>query len=384
MNYIYNFLPKQYIYLTKINKIEYNDINLKTDYIINIMHELIIKYYFTNEITYNLWSTLLRKKYGKYYNKYIKYLLDIKFMRLTSNYYVGKKAKSYTLNITSLDIIRYKVKDKFLLAKYKKNFIFDNFTTIQDSPINLDLRKALVDDLYHVELDYDRAKKYLKTIKKEDLNKYLKNLSAIDGVKTGHIFFKFDAFGRLHTNFTVLKRFIRHNCLTIDNQVLTEIDIKNSQPLFFSILLKNEIGENNFNTEVKDFVDIVKNGLIYDKLLGKFPEKIKSRNQAKLLMYKVLFGRNNISNIENKLFQSLYPTIFDYINDMKEDAKSYKILSHKLQKLESEFIFNNVVSTIKEKFPHIKLFTVHDSIVFPEKYKEEVSIIFNSFLNNLI
>jgi hypothetical protein len=34
------------------------------------------------------------------------------------------------------------------------------------------------------------------------------------------------------------------------------------------------------------------------------------------------------------------------------------------------------------KYPHIKLFTIHDSIVFQKKYRTEVELIFNNYLKN--
>jgi len=387
--YIYQFLPKEFEYLTKTKKVDYKEYKLKSDFLINIMHELILKFYFSEnqEVKYNLWSSILRRKYGKTYNIYIQYLVDNKFFDFVSNYYVGKKAKTYKLNITSLDIIRYKATDNILLKKHKKDYLIRTFTAQQESTIPIDLRKKLIDDLYHVEIDYDKAFKWLNMAKKRkeiDLHKYMKNLSSIDGIDTGHVFFKFDAFGRLHTNFTVLKKFIRQNCLTIDGELLSEIDIVNSQPFFFAVYLKNEIGIENFNDEVRKYVDCVKNGLIYDELHEKFPDKLKSRNEAKMMMYKILFGNNFDNKKESKIFKSLYPTVYEYIKEFKYLSDSYKSLSHELQNLESNFIFNTVIQEIKTKFPHIRLFTVHDSIVFPSKYKNEIELIFNSLLRKLL
>jgi len=387
--YIYQFLPKEFEYLTKTKKVDYKEYKLKSDFLINIMHELILKFYFSEnqEVKYNLWSSILRRKYGKTYNIYIQYLVDNKFFDFVSNYYVGKKAKSYKLNITTLDIIRYKATDNILLKKHKKDYLIRTFTAQQESTIPIDLRKKLIDDLYHVEIDYDKAFKWLNMAKKRkeiDLHKYMKNLSSIDGIDTGHVFFKFDAFGRLHTNFTVLKKFIRQNCLTIDGELLSEIDIVNSQPFFFAVYLKNEIGIENFNDEVRKYVDCVKNGLIYDELHEKFPDKLKSRNEAKMMMYKILFGNNFDNKKESKIFKSLYPTVYEYIKEFKYLSDSYKSLSHELQNLESNFIFNTVIQEIKTKFPHIRLFTVHDSIVFPSKYKNEIELIFNSLLRKLL
>jgi hypothetical protein len=385
--YLYQFIPKEYEYLTKTNKIKYKDINIKTAYLINIMHELILKYYFTNDVYHNLWSIILKKKYGKYYNYYIMYLLEYDFMLLVSSYYAGKKAKTYKLNITSLDVIRTKIRDKVILKKQKKEYLFRSFTAIQESPIDMELRKILIDDLYHIDIKYNSSLKWLneqKTDKTIELNKYFKNLNSIDGINTGYIFFKFDAFGRLHTNYTVLKKYIRQNHLTIDGEEISEIDLPNSQPYFFGVYLKNEIGEEYFSNEIKNFLEVVKNGLIYDQILEKYPTVLKNRKEAKLLMYKVLFGKNVDKQLENRIFQKLYPTVYDYIKEYKYLSDDYKSLSHKLQLIESDFIYNKVVKTIKKEFPYIRLFTIHDSICFPTKYKEEVNMVFKMFLKELL
>jgi len=92
-DYLLQFISKDFIYLTQQKTISYKGINLKCSYLIHIIHELIIKYYFSNnvDIKFNLSSTILRKKYGEFYNYYIGYLCDNGFMSLVSKYYVGKK-----------------------------------------------------------------------------------------------------------------------------------------------------------------------------------------------------------------------------------------------------------------------------------------------------
>lgn len=387
-DYLWQFLPKEFEYLLDQKTITHSGYTLKTDYLVNMMNELVVKYLFNNDESYNLWSTLLKRRYGKTYNIYIDYLLEKKFMKLISNYYVGKKAKTYKLNITTLDITRCKVYDKTLLKKYNKDYLYRTFTSEQESPIPLNLRKKLIDDLYYVDIDYEKSFKWLNDRKNDntlDIEKYYRNLSAIDGINTGHIFFKFDPYGRLHTNFTVLKKYIRHNYLTIDGEDIDEIDVRNSQPFFFGVVLKNEIGEETSNKEILKYIDSVKNGLIYDEILQAFPNEITTREQAKTLMYIVLFGNNaDRMGKETRLFNKLYPNVCEYIKDFKYFSDSYKSLSHRLQLLESDFIFGKVVTEIKQKFPHIRLFTIHDSICYPIKYKEEIGIIFRKHLNNLL
>jgi hypothetical protein len=99
-DYILQFISKDFQYLTQQSKIQYRGINLKCSYLINIIHELLIKYYFSNntEIKFNLSSIILRNKYGEYYNYYIDYLCKNGFMSLVSKYYVGKKTNSYKLD----------------------------------------------------------------------------------------------------------------------------------------------------------------------------------------------------------------------------------------------------------------------------------------------
>ena len=122
-DYLTQFIPSELLYLNKSKKIEFSGKNLKTDYLINIIHELIIKYLFSDrrELKFNLWSTILRNKYGANYNYYINYLINIGFITLTSNYYVSKKSKTYSLNYFNLfDISRCYIYDKILIKKNNK------------------------------------------------------------------------------------------------------------------------------------------------------------------------------------------------------------------------------------------------------------------------
>ena len=383
--YISQFIPEDLKYLSNDKKITYNGILLKTDYIINICHELILKYYYTDEVKHDLWSKILRNKYGRNYKTYLDFLIEKKFLSLVSNYYVGKKCKTFKINLDFLEkVARVKIHDSILLNKYKKEYLSRLFTEENNSPINPTLRKILIDDLYHVELDIDASNNWLENEKSNlTLHQFFKNHSLIGGIDEGLLFYKFDSFGRLHTNFTTLKKYVRKNYLKIDGKELMELDIKNSQPLLLAVLLKKEFDEKNFNEEIKKYIEIVKSGLIYDDLFEKYPEYIQSRDAAKKFVYTVLFGKNYYKIIENKIFQKEYPTVYDYIKTLK-NLNGYKYISHQLQLLESNFIFDKVVTEIKNKFPHIRLFTVHDSIIFPVEYKEEVSLIFNNHLKKLL
>jgi hypothetical protein len=392
---INQFIIDDFSYLMAVDKVKYemkikdmNNIekikivNLKTSYLINIIHDFLIHYFFNNDLKYELWSIILKKKYGENYNFYIDYLISHNFITLISNYYLGKKTKTYKMiDISTKKIIRCKISDTVLVKKFSKDFIYKNFVETCNSPIDIELRKILIDDLYHIEIDFEKSIDFIKNSYdkgKIDKNKFYKNMYSIQAIKQNNLFFKFDNYGRMHTNFTILKKQIRQNYLKIDGLEIEEIDIKNSQPFFFMLLLKKEIGVENFNDECFKFLELVNNGLIYDDMMEKL--KMEERDDVKQLMFRVLFGNNKERCPENKNFKKLYPTIFEYIKEIKKD--DYKILSKKLQNMESDFIFGRIIKDIKNLYPHITLFTVHDSIVFPKKYKDEVSLIFNNHMKN--
>lgn len=383
--YLYQFIPDTFLYLTKIKKIKYNGVNLKTDNLINIIHELILKYYFhkddniDKEIKFNMWSTLMRSKYGAYYNYYINYLSDKDFIIMISDYYRNKKARTYKLSHPYvINIKRVKVYDTTLIRKNSKEHLKKSYLLYNNSPIPLNIRDRLINDLYHINIDVDSSMKIIEDLRFKRLisyNKYWKNMLSIENIGIKNVFFKFDEYGRMHTNFTVLKREIRKEYLKIDNEDITEVDINNSQPLFLAVLMKQELPTSKlFNSEFNRYFNLVKSGLIYEELMNKCD--IIDRNEAKIMMYKVLFGINGDSQKYNKMFYNLFPNIYTFIKEYKDVNDNYKSLSHALQGLESKFIFNTVVEHVYKSIPDIKLFTVHDSLCFPIKYKNEVNDIF--------
>jgi len=127
---------------------------------------------------------------------------------------------------------------------------------------------------------------------------------------------------------------------------------------------------------------LVENKLIYQELITKCG--LSNRKEAKLMMYRVLFGINGNSKKYCQMFNRIFPTVYKFIVDYKKEYKNYRSLSHMLQNLESDFIFNKVINHIMDTDPDIKLFTVHDSIVVPYKYRKISTEIFNHHLGNIL
>jgi hypothetical protein len=376
------FLPKCLEKISKTKTIEFSGQKIKTMYLVDIVHNLILKYYFKKENKFTINATVLKDKYGYLYKSYIDYLVDNDIIRMISNYKKGVNSRIYSLNpiIFKQTIKRIRNNDKVLIKKYKKK-VFNTIDFIEEnkSSILSDVREKLISDLFSVDIQFERSLFYLDSLKRGDIDLYNRNVYSVESINEGHIFYHFDNYGRFHTNFTILKSFIRKNCLLIDGEETCELDIKNSQPLFLWKLI-NDSGSAWVNKDELDFFKkLVFSGNFYQYLMTLTGTNDKKK--AKELTYKVLFGLNRSNSKLDKIFSGSFPTIHHFIKLYKREWINHKVLAHHLQRMESELIYNKIIKKIMILHPEIKLITVHDSIVFPSLYKNEIESIFNWEIN---
>lgn len=377
--YSLQFLPESLLDVSKNKTIDYNEKKLKVSYIVDITHNLILKYYFKKDNNFHLSSTILKEKYGFMYNYYINYLIDNNIIEMVRNYKSGRNTRVYQIcqNILDNKIYRnYKNKDRVLLKKYEKAIaLVENQNELVYNIILPDIKKKLVEDLFEVDIEYTKSVYFLdNTI--QDKDTYNKNMYSVESINDKHIFYHFDTYGRMHTNFTILKSFIRKNCLLINGSKTFEVDIKNSQPSFLCKLISEDFYYINDidKAELEFFKYLTDSGKFYQYIIDN--SNISQKNDAKKLVYKVFFGKN-YKNKHDDVFKELFPSIYNYIVYFKNKEKNYKSLSHKLQKMESNLLYNKIIKRIVELCPDIKIISIHDSIVFEEKYKDVVDIVFN-------
>lgn len=372
------FLPQILQPISQNQFFEFKEKKLKSAYLIDIIHTLILKYYFKRENLFNLSSIILKDKYGHLYNYYIEYLVKQGHLILVYNYLKGKNSRVYKLSeeIVSGKIHRYQNSDKVLIKKYK-NLVSDLESEKNSSnKILTEVKSKLVQDLYSVQIQYEKSVYYLdSTLQEVDI--YNRNKYSVECIKQNQLFYHFDDFGRFHTNFTILKSFIRKNCLLIEDDETVEFDIKNSQPLFLNLVITEEDNQIDVQ-ELELFKILTKSGIFYDFIIDN--TDIESKKIVKEYIYKVFFGKNGNCKAD-KMFKNLFPTIHTFIKNYKSKHKNYKVLAHKLQYLESNLIFNEIVKRIMEVYPDVKLITIHDSIMCAKKHKNKVEEIFNQKLS---
>jgi hypothetical protein len=370
------FLPEKMKFIAKSKKIQFKNKNLKPSYLIDLIHNLILKYYFKKENSFNLNATILKEKYGHLYNYYIQYLIDNNIIQLQKNYLKGQNSRIYSIceDILTGEIYRYKNVDKILLKKYINRYY--QFEIDNTDFIPKEIKDKIINDLYSVKIQYDKSIYFLEHIKNDDISVYNRNRYSVESINDKHIFYHFDHYGRVHSNFTILKTFIRKNCLLIDGEETCEVDLPNSQPLFLSKLIKDSDSRWVNREELNLFSVLVRNGNYYQYLIDNL--KLSGKGEAKELTYKVLFGKNLKNSKWDVKFQKLFPTIHHFIKLYKKEYKDYKVLAWTLQRMESNLIFSEIIKTIMIVDPSIKVITVHDSIIVQQRYKDFLTSVFNS------
>jgi hypothetical protein len=374
------FLPESLEQFSKSKFFEYKSQKLKSSYALDIMHNLILKYYFKKDNRFHLMSTILKEKYGHLYNYYMDYLIEAKSIEMISNYRAGRNAKVYKISdhVLKGKIMRYVNKDATLLKKYKNKVSQVEEAGTKDSLIDSDIKAMLVDDLFYTKIEFDKAIFYLDNLEHNDTDIYNRNRYSVECVNDKHIFYHFDSYGRMHTNFTILKSFIRKNCLLLDGEETHEIDIVNSQPLFLNKIIADSDSKWVSKDELELFRDLTINGNYYQYVMNHIGTT--NRPLVKEMTYKVLFGRNMHNSKADKAFKELFPTIHNFIRLYKKEKGDYKVLAYELQKAESNLIFNKIIREVKNSFPDIKIVTVHDSIIVPRNRRHEVDAIFRTKL----
>lgn len=195
----------------------------------------------------------------------------------------------------------------------------------------------------------------------------------INSISDGWLFFKRNSTnGRLDTNLTSLPSYLRK--FIISDETLYNLDIKNSQPYFLSVLIKND---NKINPEeLLRYTQIVTKGDFYEYLRDEYYNTFKinkERSQMKSMIFKIYYSKVTSYAKDKGFFRSLFPTIMDYID--RTNAECNSKLANSLSTMESFTILDKVMVDLQSK--GINPFTIHDSFIVTEK---ELPIVKQTFI----
>ncbi len=258
-----------------------------------------------------------------------------------------------------------------------------------------------------INFDYKAAFDWILTV--QDLNKQLSYTMAMNAIENKNLrYFKRNMTNnRLDTNLTNLKKELRR---FIINDDFINIDLKNSQPFFLSILLESIMNINTTRTisyvdnnndlsvincwfskinkkslfrknqifvnfaklkiEISELKTCTLQGKFYERFMSKFPGV--TRDDVKSIMFAVLFSRNWSNNgipyvNEKKVFASVFPEISKVIEIIKQ--RHHERLSIMLQRIEANIFIDTICPILVNN--NIIPLTIHDSIMVEEKHKNK-------------
>jgi hypothetical protein len=162
--------------------------------------------------------------------------------------------------------------------------------------------------------------------------------------------------------------------LRYDGKPLVELDIRNSQPLIASILIKGHWVKQrrSIPEDVIQYQKDCEAGTFYDYFMHLNSVPIESRGDFKAQMFGEVFF-SKVSNRKTELkkqFISKYPGAYEAICAIKGGlgSKTYNRFAILLQQKEASIIFDNVnMGLLKDGIP---AFNIFDSILCLAEHKE--------------
>jgi len=270
---------------------------------------------------------------------------------------------------------------------YRSVPLVEHPVTCLDAKKQAPYQPVLLDDtskwlwawLQRVELDFSSASEFLVGMKKKHRN--ASNWVSLLKFKNRELFFNADLRGRVYSNLTSLNSEFRQ-FLSLEGHKLVNLDIANSQPLFFGLLLKQQILSDNKSSDggylplyiydatasrdIEQYITLCAQGKLYDYLMETLG--IKTRNQAKQRLFASIFYGKQSSHKKDMFlrFADLFPTVAQHIK--KHKAGNYKALALEMQRCEADLMIQGVCKRLSQTHPTAPLLTIHDSIMTTENY----------------
>lgn len=356
----------------------------------------------THEVVH-LNNKYLRRIIGTNNTSRIKKILEkLNIVLIDKSYQVNNYSKSYEINekyiskLTPISILDNKLEkniekwsyfDFYSINKNDNNKIIKNNLNTYNINNNSSSSEPYEDryfDLFlhfslcfeFLTIEHEEAEKYISYKYINEELKYIYYSDCITFIKEKYFFKIVDPkTGRFYTNITNLPKDLRQ-FLRYKGEQLIEIDIANSQPFLFNLVISNysksaklseTIGSYKGEMITDEYRNVTERGKIYEYFTEKWNTEYsqkRTREEIKETFFKKIFFCTNKMNErypESKLFQKVFPTEYKIIVETKKN--DYKYLAYILQKLEAEMIIYTICLKLIKKIKDIGIFTIHDSIL---------------------
>jgi hypothetical protein len=279
-------------------------------------------------------------------------------------------------------------------------------------PIHLHLRSWI----HQVTIDYEAAKSLLLAN-----NAVKEEFVGLEMIQNRDFWFLPDKYGRVHTNITSMKSELRQ-FLRFGNKSLHFVDVVNSQPFFFAVVVANysdndsciksfnsfssssnssvfqrkerEEGKatitickfNNLNRlnrldytkDIKEYIRLTEQGQLYEQLQQLWN---CDRETAKKQFFKYVLFCKKFDNDYRDKFKEQFPRVTEIMDSLK--TSDYRHCGQMLQRAESAIVIHKACETLRLEYPQMPLITIHDSIGTTAEYLPQLKKAFQNAFTGL-
>jgi hypothetical protein len=273
---------------------------------------------------------------------------------------------------------------RYLTSSYEKDSVFINNAPKHIYKMGILFRKTFkllheealrfIEDQYNTNIILDATDDYRNKI----THKYTSRLSSILAINNGKVnktlkFSKNNANNRIDTNLTFMAKELRQ--FIVGYEDMAHLDLKNSQPVMFTILLKEHYKDANatLKLEIDDYFKRTTEGLWYERLQELYNN---TRDESKDLWMCMAYSKNDTYKQVKNTFKKFYPGINKIIESYK--VKKHADFSNTLTQIESSIFIDGICRELVNQ--KIIPYTIHDSVIVPKKDKEKTIEIMESVL----
>lgn len=277
-----------------------------------------------------------------------------------------------------------KTNKKFLTKDYELDSTYINNAPKHIKKMGSHYRKGLKikyeEAIEHSENRYLKELSEAKNTKEEvsAFKRYSSRISSINAIHNGSLnktlrFKRNSKNKRLDTNLTNMASDLRP--FIIDYENMSYLDLSNSQPVLFNILLQSyrKNASKSLIQEIDKYSSITISGKWYEFLQGLYG---LSRNECKDIWMKIAYSENLHNKEVKKVFQKEFPLIYSIIAEIKEE--NYADFAIALQKIESKIFIDEICKELVTN--EIIPYTMHDGLLVPSEHEQSTLKIMQTVL----
>lgn len=209
--------------------------------------------------------------------------------------------------------------------------------------------------------------------------------------------------GRLHTNFTVMTSKYRKLIRNKRGDEFVEVDVGSCIPYLFIMSLIHNVefhGDDHLkryqslfhklNTKIEnlgtmDFLKTELKVMLHALEDDRFYQLFSSLNKIEILSF--FFCKNGSKPYIEGIIESTFPNFYYYVYQMKNNefwVDQYKcppkfdcneLLAHYLFHIEASVMLHRISRSVKRSLKGVNIITIHDCLMVPKQFAEEVKII---------